>query len=788
MSKHKHKYKGSLPRGVPASPKQLGLRAFHQSDYTAAIKYWSRPELETDPAVRAALAEACFRRGLARRTDLPASIADLRQAVDLAPNEARLWYHLGLTLHRADQLAEACAAYTRAADLGLRRGGFGFARALAELERAPELSLDTLPWLSSEDRAAVEPVAALLRGQPQAVLATSPGNWLERLKTLGHANASAKLWEGLAYLAAGAGDKALTALTLPKGQSLRAGAESVRIFYHGLAAAAIGNSEAALAEWTEAARTATKVGAPLLPRLKEAIAHLHSHRLHSFQAAGQWAEVLKHTQAVQTVTPGEPSLLRATVVAANRLATAAAAAGDWATAISHWQTMRRLLEQTPTLGPLLPVLRNLAIAHESLEQWEAAAELWAALLATMPRRTSKAKKKAATPLEADGIPVDEQRAWLRRRILDDYKRSGRPDQAITFYKQAVKAAPDSLDLRLELALALLANEQTIAARNEANRILEKDGQHIGAYLLLAEVHRARGEGYAAEQVLRRVLEIDPRHEAARQGLAQMLTQRGMDSYNNGHYKLARDVYTTALEYAPNNLQALVFLADTELVLKDAAAARTHLATALAAGTAIAYVRVFDCWAKHKNEVAARQVLTRAEAAGIASPEFYLDVGVSCLTNAAPPLPDFPTWGQPPKPKKADARWEQWGRELIQKSLANSPNQVEALRQVAGALVASHQYGLALEYTRQMIALQPEDPEAAMGIGSLQAMAGDISGAKETLRQALKLARKQGNQQLAREIEQMRREISNPLFGMLGPMLAQFGPDLLADLADEELFR
>ncbi len=783
----KHKRKRIVPPGAPASPKQLGLRAFHQSDYTAAIKHWSRPELETDPAVRAALAEACFRRGLARRDDLPASIADLRQAADLLPDDARFWYHLGLTLHRADQLTEACAAYARAADLGMRRPGSGFARALAELERAPELSLDTLPWLSPEERAAVEPVAALLRGEPQATLAASPGNWLERLKTLGHINASAKLWEGLACLAAGEKDKALAALTFSKGQSLRAGAESVRVFYHGLAAAAVGNSEAALAEWTEAARAATKVGAPLLPRLKEAIAHMHWQRLHSFQAAGLWADVLRHAQAVQALTPGEPSLLRATLVAANRLATAAAAAGDWATAITHWQTMRRLLDQAPTLGPLPPVLRNLAIAHEALEQWEAAAELWAALLAAMPRRASKAKKKTAAPPEAGGVPVDEQRAWLRRRILDNYKRAGRSGQAITFYKQAVKAAPDDLDLRLELALALLANQQTIAARNEANRILEKDGQHLGAHLLLAEAHQARGEWYAAEQTLRRALEIDPRHEAARRGLAQMLFQRGINSFNSGHYQLARETYTAALEYAPNDLQTLVFLADTELVLKDETAARMRLETALAAGTVIAYVRVFDCWAKHKNEAAARQVLTRAEAAGIASPEFYLGVGVSCLTNVAPPLPNTP-WGPPPKPKKADAKWEGWGRELIQKSLANSANQVEALRHVAGALVESHQYDLALEYSRQMIALQPENLESLMSFGSLQAMAGDISGAKETLRRASQLARKQGNHPLAKEIEQMRREISNPLFGMLGPMMAQLGPEFLNDLADEELFR
>lgn len=783
----KHKRKQAAFSSAATSPKQLGLRAFQQADYTTAIKHWSKPKLETDSAVRPALAEAYFRRGLARRNELSASLADLQQATDLLPGDARCWYHLGLSLHRADQLDAACAAYARAADLGLQQPGFGFTRAVAELERAPQISLEALPWLSPKDRLAVEPVAALLRG-PQGLLADSSRNWLERLKALDPTNLSAKLWEGLANLAAGEGATALAALTFPKGQSLRAEAESMRVFYHGLATVATGNLEAALAEWTDVARATAKTGRPLLPRLKESLAQLHGQHLYDLQVTGQWAAVLANAQATLAIAPGEPFLLRMTLVAANRLANAAVATGDWATAITHWQTLRGLLEQTPPLGSLPPILHNLAVAHEALERWEPAAELWAVLLGALPKRAPKAKKKTAAPVAAGGIPLDEQRTWLRRRILHNYKRAGRPDQAIAHYKQAVKTAPDNLDLRLELVTALLANEQEIAARNEVNRILERDPQHITALIFLAEINQSRGEGYAAEQTLRRALEIDPQHEGARHALAQALIEKGISSFNNGHYKLALETYTAALDYAPTDLHALALLADTELVLKREAAARTHLETALALGTPIAYVRVFNCWAKHKDETAARQVLARAEAAGVASPQFYVDVGLACLTNLPRPMPNLPGWVPPPQPTKSDAPWEQWGRELIEKSLPNLPQPGETLQHVVGVLVEEHQYALAIDYGRQMVTLQPDVVEALWGFGSLQAMTGDIAGAKETLRRALQQARKQGKHDLAKEIEQMRREINNPLFGMLGPMIAQLGSGFLDDLSDEDLFR
>ena len=133
--------------------------------------------------MRAALAEAHFRRALAARDD-PARLNELQKAVELLPTEARFWYHLGLAHHRLSELDEAQAAYVRAAELGFARGAaLAFARGLAALEANPAVDLESLDWLTPEGRIALLPVAALLRSQPQLILDSQPGSWLDRLKT-----------------------------------------------------------------------------------------------------------------------------------------------------------------------------------------------------------------------------------------------------------------------------------------------------------------------------------------------------------------------------------------------------------------------------------------------------------------------------------------------------------------------------------------------------------------------------------------------------------------------------
>ena len=306
-------------------------------------------------------------------------------------------------------------------------------------------------------------------------------------------------------------------------------AEASRALYHGLAFAHTGQAAAALPIWSGALKRASS------PNLEEALAVTGLHETLAALEAGNPAGALEAVASALKSAPGHPGLCMAAAIAHHRLAQAAVAQSQWAEALLHWNHMRDLLDLKPLASWRLPVLRNLAVVHEHLEQWEAAAEAWADLLRALPRREPKAKKgktpETETPLA--GLALAEQRRWLRRRVLDNYQRAGRPDAAILYYKQAVKASPDELDVRLELASALLANEQEVAARNELNRILERDPDHLEARVRLAEIQQLRGETWAADQSLRAVLARAPDFEPARRGLLELLREQGHGWSNAG---------------------------------------------------------------------------------------------------------------------------------------------------------------------------------------------------------------------------------------------------------------
>ncbi|MBI4219485.1 MAG: tetratricopeptide repeat protein [Chloroflexi bacterium] len=774
--KHKNRQKHRPNLSLSAVLRQNGLKAFRQNEFATAIAQWSRLNLETESAVRPALAEAHFRRALVVR-ETPQRVADLRRALELMPMESRYWYHLGLAYHRADQLNEALAAYARAADANFPRRAVGFARGLAEVERNPRVDLETLEWLLPDDRVTLSPIAALLRGDSQAVLASHSDSWIDRLKARLTGNSTQALWHGLALLSTGQVAQARDALALPPGQSLPAGAEAVRIFYRGLALAATGNQEAALAEWTAAASPT--------PRQQAVIASAYLRQVRAALDAGQWAAALKIAQAAHRLTAGQPAFVAAVLIAHNRLANEAAARGDWKEAAGHWEEMRASLATASDpstrsgqgLGPVAPILHNLAVAQEMLEQWEAAAGAWIALMGTLPRRPSKARAKAA---ESDGrpasLPVTEQRHWLRRRALDCYKKAGLPDQAITHYRQVVKANPDDLDLRLELANVLLANDQLVAGRNELNRILEKDPKHIEAQVRMAEVHQQRGEDHDAERLLRAVLGTDPQCDPARRGMVELLRNRGHGQFNAGCIAQSQATYEAALKLAPDDADLLVSLGYAELSQRNPTAARAHFEAALAKGEGAAYLGVFQRWAYQKNLKEAQQILARAEAAGVASAYFYVDAAKACFDNSEPSDAFFGLLGPPraKKKKSASDAWEALGRELLKKAEVAGGNQTDVLQHIVATLGPA-QPSLALDYARKLAGRLRDDPAAWMLLGLLQAMNNQVRAAKETLRRAADLARKQGDSHLLAQIEDLRRGLNNPLFGLLSRVMPLLGP-------------
>ncbi|MGV3722398.1 MAG: tetratricopeptide repeat protein, partial [Actinomycetota bacterium] len=441
------------PAARATDPRSRGLTAFRQGKFDLAISEWSALEPESHPELASALAEALLRRAHSPYQSPDLMVRDLRHAVRLAPEDARLQYHLGLAEHRAGNLSAAADAYARAAALGLDRRGPGYARGLAELEQNPGINLEAFAWLGPHDLAALTPVQTLLRQEPDECLRALS----EQQRDLTNPDPMTPLWTGLAHLMKRDAEGAAAVLG-QSGARLPKGAGEVQRFYLGLACASIGDLESAERHWTEVTRATQKVGVEPLAQLSDALTWLQGLKLTEITGPSRWKAALDEALANER-TAGEAQF-RVALVAANRLADSAVKSGDWRAASTYWAKMRQILAGRPELGPAAPILQNLALACERLEEWEPAADAWSALLDATPR--ARGRKKDA----AQEAAREAKRAWIRNRALSHLRTVGRADKAIEHFRQAIKAEPENLELRLDMASALLANEQWVAARNE----------------------------------------------------------------------------------------------------------------------------------------------------------------------------------------------------------------------------------------------------------------------------------------------------------------------------------
>lgn len=760
----------------PAALKQNGLKAFQHNDYDTAIASWSQLDAASQPAVAAALAEAHFRRAL-QAPQISQRLKDLQRATELVPDEGRFWYHIGLAHHREGRLAEASGAYARAAGAGFsRRKALEMVRALAEIERNPGIDLARLPWLGADERALLTPVAALLRCDAGAAFTATSAISASSFR----ATAMGALWRGLALLSSGQPVAAQVSLTLQAGQALPRDAEVVRLVYYGLTLVAQGKREEAFTFWNSAAQRLHA------PRLQEAMLGLRLARVRSALSAEQWAEVAELAEVgigpQDTIAANDEwkkPLLAAALVAHHRLARQAVQRSEWAEASKHWESMLALLAQAPAFGPRSQLWQSLACTYEFEQKWGHAAGAWNELLRSLPKREAKAKAgRVDSPAEA--LPLAERRSWIRQRILECYKRAGEPGQAITLYRQAVKADPDNLDLRLELAQALFANDQQIAARNELKRILEKDPRNLAAYRQLAELHEARGETFEAEQALRKALKVDPNYEPARYGLGEMLVHRAQEQFDWGNYRFARASAEEALQYRPDSSEAWATLGDIALTEKkpDHDAARTCFENALKRAHPEAYLDVLQRWVWHGDMEEGRALIARAESAGIASADFYVDAARMGFEEAAATMQRtfWPT-SKTRKKKPTPDGWKEWAGDLLRMAEQKAGPQAPQLWRHIVWAIGPFDPTLGITYAQRLLESAPLDVEVYLMLGIMQCLLPDqMTQGKQTLRKGRQIARQQGNVELEQRIDEVLDEVSGRFMGpglLGGPAL----PDL-----------
>lgn len=683
-------------------------------------------------------------------------IDDLRQALALAPDDPRYRYHLGLALHRIGDSTAASDAYRDA----LQRGGRPDAAimlALAELEQNPAAELAAIPGDSPLVRQTLAPVQDLL---------------LDRTPPEGN-DALDQLWHGLGLLQnndAAAREVLADAHQLPSRQ-----AGAMRDYYRGIAAARADDMEGALEAWQHLREQPADT-----PWLRRNISAALIGALSEEEAgAGDAERALRLALKWQSLAAASPALSEALIQTFDRAAHSAASAGDWERAAAIWEQARQVLSSTAGLGSARPLLHNLALAYEAQERWAQAADSWRAMLRTRPRRAvSKTEPLDSRP--ASDIADDEARwAWVRARVVEDYKRAGTPEEAVAVYRQAIKADPDDLDMRLQLADALVANEQEQAAINELRRVLQIDPGHVEAQVQLAGVYMDMGYLYAAEPLLRSVLEQHPDRAGARRAMSRLLLEHGKHLHSFGLFDQAVSVFEEGQRVAPDDYHFPLELARIAAEGHEPDRARGFLQRVLtvAGSDSFAYLAAIECWAALGDIDEARAVLQRPEGALQLEAEFYLDAGLAVLRHAGGRPPPQP--GQlSPLPSPTASPVTSFGEEIIDRAMALSVNDAPGRAGMIGDLLTVYP-DLALRYAEAAYHAGPHDSRTLMVLGLTQALNNRDGEAKDMLRRAAAQARREGDTELVRHIDMLRRQVGTPLLSLMIRTLP-----LMDDLEDD----
>lgn len=752
---------------MAADPRQQGMQAFSVNSFDAAIAAWSQLD-QKDPQVMAALAEARFRRALSHSSDVTSQIGDLRQALTYIPDEPRYQYHLGLAFHRSGKLKEAIEVYRTLLQKRPGWTGAGMALALAELALNPKVNLAGLPGSTPEIRLTLAPVQALLTGEPLS--AAQPGDSMQTL------------WQGLGRIGAGDGS-ALGDLSDDKPlPSTRAVA--VRRIYKGVAAAQIGNLDMAFKQWQRVQEDGVWFPAWLLDNLAAVlIEHLQLH-LDSDEALDDDTihSVSKLVKSSFRHSALNPLLLAVLDKAAQR----AAVAGNWQSAVLLWEDARQLVSTSTNLGSPRPILHNLALGYEMLEEWQAAAEMWRAMLRARPRKTKQADGEQAT---TDPFAyTDEQWAWIRKRVITCYQQAGEPGEAVKVFRQAIKSDPHDLDMRIQLADALLANDQQQASFNELHRILQVDPKHIEAHLRLADMHGESGNWGSAEHSLRIVLEQQPEREDIRRQIVRLIINRGNHLHNMGLMDEARKIFEEGQQFAPDDYQFPLNLGRIAIDERkyDQASALLSRSLELGSDNPQAYVFVIDCWVVARKLDEAKDVFARAEKELTLTPDFYIDLGSTILSRSKPRT-DFPMlFGASPKPepKEEQGPWRDLAMSILDRAVGLKPDDSRVHLRIATELLLLDS-AVALQHAEAATKLTPDDPGNMILLGLLQGLNDMTREAKTTLRNAARLARQQGKLQLADNAEMIRQQVGTP-FLRLSLQMQALG-DMYDDDLDDEFF-
>ena len=461
------------------------LRKLRRNNTGHAIRFARRAmEAASFPeqkrAAEQVLSEARFQAALGS-SSLHRRLEHLEAALRQTPDEARLHVYHGITLWQKGRSAEAVEAFERAAAYKRHPPELSYLRRLTQLvsHRPVEDA-----GLSAVERDTLHLVADLIEGTPSLFLYTLLQKlWPGRDKTA---------WKAFIQMSASEVSAPADLLKQAQKRISREPIRNVLSYYQGIAALREGKLDEALVYWREADDLSQ-------PWMERNLVIAVREKVFQHAREQQWTAVIESERLLPAAV--EDRFVGETIgLAYYHLGYNAARTSHWKTAIQHW---RKANERIPSRK----LLQNLALAEEMAGNWVEAAEAWRAMARRRPR-------KATHP----DYLSDELVAVIWRHAADCYEKAEVTEEMLTCLKNAGKYAENDTEIRLKRVDTLMLEDREEAARNELERMLEDNPDHVETLVRLASLYEKRWNRDAMP-LWRRVFALQPYRTEARDAIA-----------------------------------------------------------------------------------------------------------------------------------------------------------------------------------------------------------------------------------------------------------------------------
>ncbi|XP_077400103.1 protein O-mannosyl-transferase TMTC1 [Vanacampus margaritifer] len=158
-----------------------------------------------------------------------------------------------------------------------------------------------------------------------------------------------------------------------------------------------------------------------------------------------------------------------------------------------------------------------------------------------------------------------------------YYNTGRYNQALHVYREAVSLQPDNTDIWLALAQVLVMAGHTEEAEKMTRNILSRGNGCIECYRLLSSIYSKHGNHTQALEALNSALQQNPSDLAVR---AELYFSKGNQLREINQLELAFESYKLAVELKPDQSQAWMNMGGIQHIKGDYAAARMYYQRAL----------------------------------------------------------------------------------------------------------------------------------------------------------------------------------------------------------------